>query len=161
MLAREWRQIKGTRPCSVAIFPNDNFAHPHDCYTIIFLNMSFTKTENIINPNGTTIEVYESTEHLMFPLDNPNYEGYKKFCSSRMILYQKKSGLVKMRMHHGNSSLMNTSDKRNRTQKKKKKLPCPLEHNMHDKNKFCTRLPVPRLTRPIQHVSIISLPDRP
>ncbi|PON63838.1 hypothetical protein PanWU01x14_128150 [Parasponia andersonii] len=78
MLAREWRQINGTRPCSVAIFPNDNFAHPHDCYTIIFLNMSFTKRGNIITPNGTTIEVYEFTEHLMFPLDNPNYRRLQK-----------------------------------------------------------------------------------
>ncbi|PON55850.1 hypothetical protein PanWU01x14_185280 [Parasponia andersonii] len=90
ILTDEWNKIKGKRPTTLVDapkFPGDNSIHIFDCWTILFLNISFTKEGSTIVSYTTNTEVYRSSEHQMVTIGNPEYRQLQK------ILFQK-NGII-------------------------------------------------------------------
>ena len=68
------------------------------CYTILLINLSYTKRiENNSVSHNSSVEVYRSSEHPMFPLGNPEYRMLQKilFLKNTIILEEYGSGQVK------------------------------------------------------------------
>ncbi|PON53918.1 hypothetical protein PanWU01x14_199150 [Parasponia andersonii] len=81
ILTDEWNKVKGKRPTTLVDapkFPGDNSIHIFDCWTILFLNISFTKEGSTIVSYTTNTEVYRSSEHQMVTIGNPEYRQLQK-----------------------------------------------------------------------------------